>query len=136
MTSILPRNSFVPDVFRLLETLPLVDRHIMRVEDYLDADTYVIRAEMPGMDPAKDIEVTIDGDVLTITGQRTEGRKTHGRSEFHYGTYARSITLPRGADGDKVEATYTAGVLQLTVPMTSSPKAKQIPIANGAEDPR
>jgi HSP20 family protein len=44
----------------------------VRVEDYVEGDTYVLRAELPGIDPDKDVEITVDRDVLTISGERRE----------------------------------------------------------------
>ncbi|PPK65154.1 Hsp20/alpha crystallin family protein [Actinokineospora auranticolor] len=133
MTGILPRTTLIPDVFRLFEALPTIDRHIVRVEDYFDDGTYVVRAELPGLDPEEDIAVTVQGDTLTITAQRVERRREHGRSEFHYGSFARSVALPRGASVDRVEATYDKGILTLTVPVKTEGEAKRITVNQVAE---
>jgi HSP20 family protein len=89
----------------------------MRVEDYVEDGEYVLRAEMPGIDPEKDVEVSVDGDVLTIRGERTEEERTKNRHELHYGSFSRSVTLPAGAKADEVTATYADGVLELRVPV-------------------
>src|SRR5215470_16506726 len=68
--------------------------HPMRVEDYVKDGTYVVRAELPGVDPEKDIEVTVSKGVLTISAQRKEETEGKHRSEFQYGAFARSVTLP------------------------------------------
>lgn len=91
----------------------------VRVEDFVEDGRYVLRAEMAGLDPDKDVEVTVQGDVLTIRGERREEKKDRNHQEFHYGSFSRSVTLPAGADPDAVEASYTDGVLEVRVPMTA-----------------
>ena len=87
----------------------------MRVEDYVKDGHYVVRAELPGVDPEKDIEVTVSKGVLTISATRHEESEGKHRSEFHYGTFARSVTLPAGADEDHIRASYDHGVLEVAV---------------------
>ena len=94
----------------------------IRVEDYIDEGTYVIRAELPDIDPDKDVEITITGDVLRIHAERQTEQKEGRRSEFRYGSFTRSITLPRGTTAKDVKATYDKGILTIKVPM---PEAKQ-----------
>ena len=88
----------------------------LRIEDYVEDDTYVLRAEMPGIDPDKDLEISIDGDVLTISGERREEKKERNRQEIHYGSFSRSITLPRHVKDEQIKAEYADGVLTLRVP--------------------
>jgi HSP20 family molecular chaperone IbpA len=90
----------------------------VRIEDYMDGGTYVLRAEMPGIDPAKDVSLDIEGDVLTISGERHEEQKDKNRHEFHYGSFTRSIPLPRGVRTEEITATYVDGVLEVRVPST------------------
>ena len=100
----------------------------VHVEDWMDEDgTYVLRAEMPGIDPEKDVEVSIDGDVLTIRGERQEEEKDRNRHEFHYGSFTRSITLPRNTKPDDVTASYTDGVLEIRVP-TGAPASQAVKV--------
>lgn len=89
----------------------------IRVEDFVDEGTYTLRAEMPGIDPDNDVTITVDGDILTIKGERKEEKKEKGRSEFRYGSFARSIALPRHAKTDEIAATYVDGVLEVVVPV-------------------
>lgn len=89
----------------------------VRVEDFTDEDAYVLRAEIPGIDPAKDVEVTIDGDLLTISGERREEVRDKVHRELHYGSFRRTVTLPRGTDPDRVSASYKDGLLEVRVPM-------------------
>jgi HSP20 family protein len=79
----------------------------------------VLRAELPGIDPEKDVEVSIENDMLTIRGERREETKEKNRREFHYGSFRRTVSLPKGADADKITASYTDGVLEVRVPMTT-----------------
>ena len=88
----------------------------VRVEDFVEDGTYVLRAEMPGIDPDKDVTVSVEDDVLTIRGERREEEKDKHHREFHYGSFTRSITLPKGVDAAEITATYTDGVLEVRVP--------------------
>jgi HSP20 family molecular chaperone IbpA len=94
---------------------------MFRVEDYIKDNTYVVRAELPGMDPDKDIEITIEGGTLTIHAERREETKEAHRSEFRYGSFTRSVALPDQADTEHITATYDKGILEVRVPV---PEAK------------
>ena len=91
--------------------------HPMPVEDYLQDGSYVVRVELPGVDPAKDMAVTVADGILTIKAERHEEAVGKHHSEFHYGTFSRSVALPAGADESHVDATYSHGVLEVTVKM-------------------
>ena len=96
-------------------------RRSFKIEECREGDTMVIRAELPGIDPNKDVQVEmIDGELM-ITAQRTETHKTNShrvhRSEFRYGSFTRSIPLPTGVDESKIEATYKDGVLEVRLPV-------------------
>ncbi len=105
----------------------------VRVEDYIEDDDYVLRAEVPGIDPEQDLEVTVDNDMLTISGERREESKEKNRRELHYGSFRRTVQLPSGARADEITASYTDGVLEVRVPTArdEAPSVK-IPI-NRAE---
>lgn len=101
----------------------------VRVEDYVEEGTYVLRAEMPGIDPEKDLEITIDGGLLTIRGERREEHQDKNLHEFHYGSFTRSVPLPAGSAADEVTATYTDGVLELRAPIDrEEPQAQRVPV--------
>ena len=89
--------------------------HPVRVEDFVEDDKYVVRAELPGIDPEKDLEVTVSGGILTIKAARREENTSKHHSEFHYGTFSRSVTLPAAADEEHIEAVYGLGILEVTV---------------------
>jgi HSP20 family molecular chaperone IbpA len=97
---------------------PALGSHMIRVEDEMTDDSYELRAEIPGVDPAKDVEVTVRDGVLTIKSERSEKKEANGRSEFSYGSFSRSLTLPAGADEDGIKASYDKGILTVSVPIT------------------
>lgn len=118
MSALTSRSSFV-DILDWLETPWAILRphtsHLIRVEDYVKDGQYVVRAELPGLDPATDIDVTVSNRVLTISAHRSEQTEDTHRSEFHYGALARSIPLPAGADKGHIQASYDRGVLKVVV---------------------
>lgn len=93
---------------------------VMRVEEFIDGDTCVIRAELPGIDPDKDVDVSVVDGVLHLRAERREEheekRPDGFRSEFHYGRLTRSVVLPEGASASDVKATYEDGILEIRVP--------------------
>ena len=108
-----------------------VSSHPVRVEDFFRDGTYVIRAELPGIDPDKDLEVQVVGGVLTISAERRQEVTDSRRSEFHYGTFSRSVTLPAGADEEHIDAIYGHGILEVTVKLaeyTADKTARKIPV--------
>jgi HSP20 family protein len=92
-----------------------------------------ITAELPGMEE-KDIEVNVSDDVLTIKGEKKEGKKKdHYVSERHYGSFQRSFHIPDGVDANKIEASFQNGLLTVTLPKTAEPpkQAKKIEVKKG-----
>jgi HSP20 family protein len=108
-----------------------VSNHPMRVEDFVRDGKYVIRAELPGIDPDKDLEVSVAHGILTINAERRDEFTNKHRSEFHYGTFSRSVTLPAGADEEHIEAVYGHGILEVAVKLaedTADKTARKIPV--------
>ena len=101
-----------------LFTMPATLRGV-RIEEFADGDKYVVRAELPGLDPDKDIKVEVANGMLTVTATRQQEEREGTRSEFHYGTLTRRVLLPDGADEKAVVAKYTAGILEVTVPISA-----------------
>jgi HSP20 family protein len=97
--------------------LPFGPAGMFRVEDYVKANNYVVRAELPGMDPDKDIEITVEGGTLMIRAERREEQQEGHRSEFRYGSFTRSVALPDRADTGHVTATYDKGILEISIPV-------------------
>ena len=111
-----------------LFTMPAAMRGV-RIEEFTDADKYVVRAELPGLDPEKDVKVEVANGMLTISATRQQEEHDGSRSEFHYGTLARRVLLPDGADERAVVAKYAAGILEVTVPISAkAAEARTIPI--------
>lgn len=112
--------------------------HPLRVEEFLDGEDLVIRAELPGIDPEKDVEVTLEDGILHLRAEREEHSREERpegfRSEFHYGTLSRSIRMPEGTTDADVRATYSDGILEVRVPApreTAAPEKRSIPITRG-----
>jgi HSP20 family protein len=89
-----------------------------------DKDAYRISMELPGV-PEDGIELSVDGGVLTVRGEKTAEREEKGEtwffSEREYGAFRRSFRLPPDSDQDKVEAHLKDGVLTVVVPRRSAP---------------
>jgi len=125
-----------PEFFRLpLVMWPGGAEETFRVEEYQEDGTCVIRAEMPGIDPDKDVEVTVSDGMLHIKAERKHEEKSEtkgfSRSEFHYGYFSRDLPLPEGCVEDDVKATYRDGILEFRLPTPAvTPKAepKKIPV--------
>jgi HSP20 family protein len=101
--------------------------HALRVEEFRENGDLVIRAEMPGIDPDKNVEIQVRDHVLEIRAERTE-REEHEakgeyRSEFHYGSFFRALTLPAGAEEADIKAGYHDGILEVRVPVVESNEA-------------
>jgi HSP20 family protein len=104
---------------------------VVRLEDYIEGQTYVLRAEIPGVDPDKDIEVEIDDRMLTVSGHKREETKDKNHQEFRYGEFSRSVTIPRSARVEEISASYVDGVLEVRMPLTEDGEklgAKRIPV--------
>jgi HSP20 family protein len=105
--------------------------HLIRVEDRLSDKEYVLRAELPGLDPGKDVQVIVDEGVLTIVAERREEEYARSRTEFRYGTLQRSVRLPVGSDTEHIVARYTDGILEVTVPIVGTELAgRHIPVTS------
>lgn len=102
----------------------------MRVEEVHEDNTLVVRAEMPGVDPEKDVEVSVEEGVLHISAKRQEKaeHKEKGwvRSEFRYGEFRRDLTLPAGVDEGSVKADYRDGILEVRIPWPAEEQARPV----------
>ena len=108
---------------------PLFDASLIRVEDETKDGIYELRAELPGVDPVEDVEITVRDGQLTIKSERSQTSESNGRSEFSYGSFERTVTLPAGADEDEIHAIYDRGILTISVPLgDEEPAEKHIEI--------
>jgi HSP20 family protein len=113
---------------------PFLAARTFRVEEVAHDDRYVIRAELPGLDPDKDIEVTVEGRTLTIHAQRRHQDSGPCRSEFRYGSLTRLVRLPARVDATDVTARYDQGVLEVSVPVREArPESSRVTIEKQAE---
>ena len=94
-------------------------------------ENLVAAVELPGLE-AKDIDVSISGDVLTIKGEKKREEEEKGEHyyccERYSGSFQRSFQLPVGVEADKVHASFKNGVLKITLPKAEEAKKKAIEI--------
>ena len=89
-----------------------------------------VKVEVPGIDE-KDLRVSFEDGVLTVTGERQFERKddrNYHRIERAYGSFSRSFTLPRSADATQIKAEYRSGVLEIVIPKKEESQPRQIRI--------
>lgn len=83
---------------------------------------YEVTVELPGL-TEKDVEVKISNGMLTVRGEKKETKETQEKeyhlSERRYGSFTRSMTLPDGVDADKIDASFSKGVLTVKLPKTA-----------------
>jgi HSP20 family protein len=109
----------------------------LRMEEFRNGDTLVLRAEVPGIDPEKDVDLTVTNGVLRIRAERQERseqkEKDQYRSEFRYGVFVRDVPLPDGVKQDDIQASYHDGVLEIRVPVPKDKGqgGKKIPVSRG-----
>ena len=112
----------------------LVGDSVLKVEEYQTDGKMVVRAEMPGLDPEKDVEITVADGRLHVQAERRSETTTDDKkgyhSEFHYGMFERTLRLPSGATEKDIKATYTDGILEVSIPIDATElEAKRIPIS-------
>jgi HSP20 family protein len=111
---------------------PLSTSYAPQIESCVRENTLYIKADLPGMDP-KDVEITVEGNQLTLKGERKaehegqEGNYLH--REVRYGSFVRTFTIPDGVKAEDVHASYRNGVLELSVPLPESMLPKKVNIA-------
>ena len=101
--------------------LPASGESLLRVEQFECDGALVVRADLPGVDPEHDVEVTVSDHTLRIKAERHQTREHEAgkgyRTEFRYGSFLRTMALPAGASEDGVEASYADGVLEVRIPV-------------------
>ena len=108
---------------------------MLRIEEFQDGNSLVIRSEMPGIDPGKDVEIDVRDHTLEIKAERRETKTTDEkgtrRSEFRYGSFFRAVPFPVDAKEGDVQASYKDGVLEVRVPCapTLEETRHHVPIA-------
>lgn len=98
----------------------------------------VVATELPGLE-RKDIDISIDDDVLTIRGEKKmqeekkDDKKNYHITERSYGAFYRALQLPGGVDPAKVQAAMQNGVLKITIPKPARSQAKKIEVQEGGQ---
>ena len=100
--------------------------------DVVNKDTQIeVRVEVPGCEPS-DMNITVDGDVLTIAGEKKQTKETKEDNVYHResvcGSFRRDIRLPSDVDANKIEASYEHGILNLVCPKSEKSKAVKVKI--------
>ena len=96
----------------------------------------VVRVELPGIDPRKDVTVTLEDGELTVKGERKQEEEVkdegYYRKESTFGYFERHVAVPEGTKESDIKATYSEGVLEIEIPKAVEPavkpKAKPIPV--------
>ena len=106
--------------------------YVPRIESAMRDNTLWVKADLPGIDP-KDVEVMVEGNRLTLRGERKaehEGaEKGYVHREVQYGSFVRSFTIPDGVKAEDIQAKYHNGVLELSVPLPAAMLPKKVNIA-------
>ena len=99
-------------------------------------DHFVLRADLPGMSE-EDIKIEFEDGTLTVSGERKaeheEREEGYYRVERAFGTFSRSLTLPKGIDADAVSAQFDRGVLEIRIPKPEERKPRRIEIAGAGQ---
>jgi len=102
-------------------------------------DHFVLRADLPGMTQS-DVNIELEDNVLTVSGERKaeheEKREGFYRVERAFGSFSRSLTLPKGVDADAVTAGFDNGVLEVRIPKPEERKPRKITIGTAGEEPK
>jgi HSP20 family protein len=94
-------------------------------------DQLVLRADLPGIKP-DEVKIEVEGDVLTVSGEhreeREEKKEHYMRRERRYGSFSRSMALPKGVHADDIEASCEDGVLEVTIPAPKGEEKQKVEI--------
>ncbi len=131
------------DPFREMAPFPTVEDRGVTFSPAFDIketkDAYLFKADVPGIQE-KDLEVTVTGNRLTVSGKREEEKEEKSDRyysyERSYGSFSRSFTLPDGADLEKLNASLESGVLNITVPKKPEVQPKKIAVKAAGQPPQ
>jgi HSP20 family protein len=134
-----PMNRLFNSLFDTPTVQSAGTRRWLPATDLVESDThYVLRADLPGVSEA-DINVELDHNVLTISGERksehADRKPGYYRVERTSGSFRRSVRLPEGVDGEAITATFDRGVLEVTVPKPQQAQPHKVQITVGAGEP-
>lgn len=109
---------------------------VMPMDLYREGDHYVLNADMPGIDPGS-VDIDVDGQLLTIRAERTMANHENVKwltRERLAGSFLRQLNLGQGIDVEHISATYSNGVLSVTIPVSASAMPRKIEVKTGAEE--
>ena len=151
MRSLIPRDNFFQDLFDFRRDFNQIFNRFLSwpstpedptqttagfspaIESFIDKDgkKFHCQVMLPGVDP-KDVNLQVQGNTLTISGERSTGHETkeadYLRREITYGAFQRSILLPEGVDKDKLNAEYRNGILEITAPIAAAALPRKVEI--------
>jgi HSP20 family protein len=151
MANLVPRDTFFHDMFDFRRNFDQAFNRLLRwpsasqeegryenefspaVEAFIDRDNKKFHCQvvLPGVDP-KDVDIQVQGNTLTITGERTNTRETRDtdflQREITYGSFTRSLVLPEGVDKERISAEYRNGMLEITAPIATASLPKKVEI--------
>jgi HSP20 family protein len=150
MKSLIPRDTFFQDLFDFRRDFDQMFNRFLSwpsgqeestmpagfspaIEAFIDKDSKKFHCQvmLPGVDP-KDVNLQVQGNTLTITGERSTSHETKDadylRREITYGSFQRSIVLPDGVDKDKLNAEYRNGILEITAPIAAAALPRKVEI--------
>ena len=150
MTPQRPQQELSIDPFRMMDALLRWDPFrgglaqegwLSRTAEFLPTfdiketkDAYVVQADLPGV-KEDDVEISVNGSVVTVAGKREQEQRDEGDQYFaverSYGTFARSFSLPDGANLDDVKADLKNGVLTIMIPKRPEVQPRRISIGRG-----
>jgi HSP20 family protein len=113
----------------------LVERDLppLRLEEFERRGQYVVRVETPGVDPERDVDITVEDHMLRVDVRRREETSSEERgvvrSEFRYGSFVRVTRLPKRANGRDITAVIRNGILEVSMPITDpEPGTIHVPV--------
>jgi len=110
---------------------PEVSLWLPRVDVTENKESYVIKAELPGVNK-ENVKITLHDGVLTLKGEKKQEKEekdtNYHRVERSYGSFERSFTLPTGVRSEKIDASFKDGVLSITLPKAEESKPKEIEV--------
>jgi HSP20 family protein len=140
MTALMVRDPFLATPFRLMDELfrssgngGSVTGYTPPLDVWETGDDYVVMLDLPGV-KSEDVTIEVNDQVLTVAGSRVPVET--GESQFTerpYGSFVRTLALPKGVDSDDIAADYKDGVLELHIPKPAQAKPKRISISSKSQ---
>jgi len=120
-------QSVVGELLSWMESMTNPD---VRLEEYVEGDRRIVRADLPGIDPSRDIELEVDDGILRLRGERRAEEHDEHHTEIRYGSFERVISLPPGTTPQDVSAEYINGVLTVSMPTKAPVASTRIPVTH------